>query len=261
MKVQTKGLTNQGLFKGDDIVLIEGIIERESLINGTFGKDRSKIKENIKKSFSKKGIDALRNKEYKKAIELYELELMVEPENPDLNYEYGLTLYYLGRIEESLASYKKTVELDPSYAKAFHNMGIILWENKSINLNSNEIEELELKLTSEENIEIRQTQKAIKMMDKAIKADPSYELAYLRKGCFLNLLGDQSKAFDAFNELSKINYDNAGAWYGMAMVCYNSANFSSAVQCFRIGMSIDPNFNDILIDRERIYTELKEYMS
>ncbi|RPJ64758.1 MAG: tetratricopeptide repeat protein [Alphaproteobacteria bacterium] len=38
----------------------------------------------------------------------------------------GNSLYYLGRYEEAILAYNKTIEINPQYANAWHNKGVSL---------------------------------------------------------------------------------------------------------------------------------------
>lgn len=51
--------------------------------------------------------------------------LRVCPDDPDISYQNGYILERLRKYEEALAAYKKTIDLDPGYAKAYFSLGDI----------------------------------------------------------------------------------------------------------------------------------------
>ncbi|MCZ6691815.1 MAG: tetratricopeptide repeat protein [Planctomycetota bacterium] len=81
------------------------------------------------------------------------------------------------RIEEykkALAAYEKAIEIDPNYAQARNNRGVVL-------------------------IELNRPKEALKAFDKAIELDPKYARAHYSKGCLLSLF---ERGEDALESLS-----------------------------------------------------------
>src|SRR3989441_898135 len=59
------------------------------------------------------------------ALELYDTLLREVPDSPKLWNERGVVLHQAGRPEDALASYRQAGEVDPKYALAWNNLGVL----------------------------------------------------------------------------------------------------------------------------------------
>ena len=57
-------------------------------------------------------------REYEEALDLYRSQAALEPDNPTVHANIGVTLYFLGRTEEALASMQRVLGLDPDNESA-----------------------------------------------------------------------------------------------------------------------------------------------
>ena len=56
----------------------------------------------------------------------YRKAIEIDPKYAKAYRNMGFALSNLGRKEEAVASYKKAIEIDPKYANAYRNMGFAL---------------------------------------------------------------------------------------------------------------------------------------
>ena len=61
----------------------------------------------------KKGTENLHEGNFESALSFFEQALLLEPENPDLWNQKGITLRSLGRYDEASECYNKSLQLDP----------------------------------------------------------------------------------------------------------------------------------------------------
>ena len=67
---------------------------------------------------------ALNNKDFIKAITLLEEALEIYPNNFELNFKLGLVYNVLGKLNESINYYQKSVSINPNFSPAYCNLGI-----------------------------------------------------------------------------------------------------------------------------------------
>jgi Flp pilus assembly protein TadD len=51
--------------------------------------------------------------QYEEAINCYDKAIVLDPNDPDLHSDKGLSLYQLSRFTEAIKSFNKAVDLDP----------------------------------------------------------------------------------------------------------------------------------------------------
>jgi tetratricopeptide (TPR) repeat protein len=61
----------------------------------------------------------------KDALSVFEQALSHFPDDAVLHFNKGVSLESLGRLEDAELSYERCLELDPSYANAHHNLGLL----------------------------------------------------------------------------------------------------------------------------------------
>jgi tetratricopeptide (TPR) repeat protein len=107
--------------------------------------------------------------EFAPAVELFEKDLQLDPNWPQLNCTYGLTLYRMGDYQDALQKLARAAQLDPSLGEAFLYMGMA---------------HLRLGFPQDAAFEIR----------RAIALNPERRGAHLAMGAVLNAEGDLTGA-------------------------------------------------------------------
>ena len=69
-----------------------------------------------------------RTGDYAAALERYNIVLALQPNDPEVYFNRGLTYKVLGMPDEALADYRKATALDPGLSKAYYDRGNIRWE-------------------------------------------------------------------------------------------------------------------------------------
>src|ERR1044072_9765220 len=68
----------------------------------------------------------LLKRDFSDALELYDALIHEVPDSPKLWNERGVVLHQAGRTADSLTSYRQATEVDPRYALAWNNVGVVL---------------------------------------------------------------------------------------------------------------------------------------
>jgi Flp pilus assembly protein TadD len=144
----------------------------------------------------------------------------------DLNPSYATAYYNLGnllsdenlkRYDEAEAAYRKAIDLNPSYATAYSNLGLLLHEN--------------LKRYDEAEAAYR----------KAIELNPSYATAYYNLGILLKDLKRYDEAEAAYRKAIELNPSYATAYYNLS--CLSSINRDAEQAFGYLQKAIDNGFD------------------
>ena len=144
----------------------------------------------------KQGITAHQGGKFKEAVKFYK-EILKHKSTRKLNSNEDLlfiTTYLnlsaafksLGKLEESIISCRKAIELKPNYAEAHFNLGVIL-------------------------VSLGKLEEAVKSYSKAIEFKIDYVEAYVNLGIALNHLDRLEEAEKNYNKAIMINSNYIGA--------------------------------------------------
>jgi tetratricopeptide (TPR) repeat protein len=100
--------------------------------------------------------------------------LTKHPQDPILNYNFGVLLEKIGNTDNALAQYQKTLELDNTFFNAYYNLGVHYYNNAIKDLakvNNMEVEEYRKSGRNLENSIITNFQKALPYWEFASKLD------------------------------------------------------------------------------------------
>lgn len=140
--------------------------------------------------------------EGKRAVEL-------DPLSPVINADLGTTYYYAHRFDESARQLRKTLEIDPTFFYAHHNLGIALQGSGDL---TGAIAEYEKAKQLSDNL-------FISTLWAAAKAQA----------------GDKDAALQMLGELDKINQRREGAAYYRALLYLSLKNKDEAVRWLEQG--------------------------
>ncbi len=66
----------------------------------------------------RKGTDFLSQADFEQALSFFDQALILDPNNPDLLNKKGITLRGLGRYDEALECFNKSLQIDPRDLKS-----------------------------------------------------------------------------------------------------------------------------------------------
>ena len=113
--------------------------------------------------------------------------LFTFPRSVVVNNILGAVLKELGRLEEAVQAYDKTIQLKPDYAVAYSNRGVALQE-------------------------LGELKQAVESCNKAIHLDPDYAVAYCNRGVTLQALEKPKDAVQDYTKAIQLKPDYAEAY-------------------------------------------------
>lgn len=125
-----------------------------------------------------------------------EEDIAADPTDPEAWHEKGFAQWQLGRLEESVASYDRFLELESTDESAWANRGMVLHE-------------------------LHRYREALGSLDRAIELcrateDGEHYGTWHQKGLCLAALGERSAAVDCHARTVELNPDHPTAWFDKA---------------------------------------------
>ena len=240
----------------------KNLTELSTFIERTMGGEEKKLEETVKKfdeiiniisaEFVDQIVDTeiliktgnvhLFKREFKKAIEYYEMVLIYHPENIVALSAKGVALYYLGNIDKAVEVLNKAIEVGgdcPEAALSFANLGYILllsgdfkgaaeYFNKAMDLDPDlwEVWNNMGQLLAENG----DFETAIKYFDRALSIQPN-SIVLNNKGFALFNLGEFKQALIYFDMAIRAQENYANAWSNKALVLINLGRIEEALEC------------------------------
>jgi|GEM_PF-1705151 len=152
-------------------------------------------------------------------IILGELILAEEPNSAEGWNTRGITLGRLGRTQEALSAFNKSIELGPDSAKA--------WVNKGV---------------AQERL--GHHQEALSAFVKACEMAPDYVEAWANRGSLLDGLGHSLEALIAFEKAIELGPNNHAAWCNKGVTLAKLGFYHEALHSFDKAVKLDPNDAD-----------------
>jgi tetratricopeptide (TPR) repeat protein len=165
---------------------------------------------------------------------------------------FGNVLFNLGRYEDAIASYDKTIEFNPNDNAAWNNRGIVLHQlglfedaiksyDKAIKFNLDEdVEHVAWNNRGMALHQLGRFEDAIKSYDKAIKFNPDDD-AWNNRGTALRQLGRFEDAIASYDEALKFKPDDHAAWNNRGIALGYLGRYEEAIASYDEALKFKPD--------------------
>jgi len=140
----------------------------------------------------------------------------------------------LDKLDLALSSYGKASELNPVYADAHNNKGLVLLE---------QCKYLE----------------ALSCFNETLRLNPSFIQALNNKGNALRALGHYPEALSSFDQALSLNPDYAQAHSNKGLVLQDMHNLEAALNAYQFAIKLRPNYAEALYNCANVYKELDQF--
>ena len=178
--------------------------------------------------YSAEGAKALEAAKYEQAAELFGKAVAADPKDYAAHFHLALSYTMLKRDTDSLAEYKKVLELKPGLYEAELNAGILLIRDK-------------------------QPADAAQYLRQAAEQKPKEFRPRLYWAQALLESGDAAKAEEQYRAALDLNAKSAAAELGLAHALAGQDRLADAVPHFRAAAQLDPNYRDGLLELAGLY--------
>src|ERR1022692_4208632 len=174
------------------------------------------------------GAKALEAAKYEQAAELFGKAVAADPKDYAAHFHLALSYTMLKRDGDSLAEYKKVLELKPGLYEAELNAGILLIRDK-------------------------QPLDAAQYLQKAVDQKPKEFRPRLYWAQALLGSGDAAKAEEQYRAAMNLDAKSAAAELGLAHALAGQDRLADAVPHFRAAAQLDPAYRDSLLELAGLY--------
>jgi tetratricopeptide (TPR) repeat protein len=129
----------------------------------------------------------------------------------------GASRAQVGKLDEAIDAYKKTISLKPGYADAYFNMGIVLKDQGKF-------------------------EEAIEAYKKSITLKPDHAEAYCNKGSVLYDQGKFDEAIEAYKKSILLKPNYADAYNNMGLALHYQDKMEEAIQAYNKTLSLNPDY-------------------
>lgn len=171
-----------------------------------------------------------RRKSYQKAMEYYDKEIELKPDDAKAWVNKGAALGRLGRREEAVKAFDKAIHLKPDDKMAWVNKGIAL-------------------------AGLTRYEEALKAYDKTIELKPDDTEVWVNKGVALDKLSRYEEAIKAFDKAIELNPDYAKAWYHRGRIHALKGNKEGALRSLSKAIEPDAKYKEIA-KKDRVFKNL-----
>jgi len=176
---------------------------------------------------------AFSSKDYNKAIESYKKALEIKPSYLDAWINLGWNYHEIGDYMKAIESYKNAIDIKPDYFVAWFDMGNV-------------------------NFDIGNYDNAKECFQKVIDIRPDDNDAWNNMGVVYIEKGDFDKAIECLQKVIDKDNNNEKAWCSMGVAFDNKSNYDKAIECYYKAIDIDPTYGTPWNNLGFIYIKIGE---
>ena len=176
-----------------------------------------------------------RNSDWKDSLTFWLKTAKSSPLNPRVNYNLATAYRNAGNIKEAMFFYQKAIEINPAFAEAYNNLGLLYFEK------------------------LGKANEALILFNKAIGLKPSYPLAYYNRGKVYQDRGDLDKAISDYDKAIELDPGYALSYNNRGFAYQNKGDFQKAISDYSKAIELDPQLALAYYNRAYTYFLKKEY--
>ena len=149
-----------------------------------------------------------------------------------IHFNQGVDLYRQKDYGKAIQAYQKVTELDPGYAEAYNNLGIIYQETGDFD-------------------------RALSAYQKAIESNPRYEKALNNLGVILFLKGRYEESIQAFQKALAINAGNIESHINLGILFKKQGQVDQAIASYHRALAINPVYAEAHYNMGLLYEQIE----
>jgi len=147
-----------------------------------------------------------------------------------IHFNQGVDLTHRRDYAKAIQAYRKVIELDPGYAEAYNNLGIIYQETGD-------------------------SDRALSAYQKAIETNPRYEKAFNNLGVLLYLKGRYEESMQGFQKALTINTDNIETHINLGTLFKKQGRVDQAIASYHRALAINPLYGEAHYNMGLLYEQ------
>jgi tetratricopeptide (TPR) repeat protein len=187
--------------------------ECESLLDDILRDER---RDDDGRAYNLRGLIFLDGKRFEEAIRWFRRADQTDRERSAIyKYNWGKALVGLGRPNEAIVKFERSVSLDPGFAQPYNDWGFALAQTG-------------------------QHEEAADKFERAIQLDPTYAYAHNNLGNSLDELGCSEDALESFRRAADFDSSSAGIFNNWGAALANLGRTEQAIENYRRATELDP---------------------
>ena len=180
--------------------------------------------------FEAEGLKALDAKQYEQAAQIFSQAIQADPTDYTAHFHLALAYSLLGKDDEAVPEYRKTLELKPGLYQAELNLGILL-------------------------VRMKRAKEAEPLLEAAAEAKPKEFRPqwYLAEGLLAS--GDAAQAEAHYQLATELDPRSAAAELGWGRAQARQQRLGDAATHFQKAAELDPKFQDALLELAGLYEQ------
>lgn len=172
--------------------------------------------------------------DYDNAVKSYDRALQLAPNSTVLWNNRGKALANLGRIDDAISSFDKSLSIDSKDIEALNLKATALSQGKS------------------------DFDGAIAIYDQILQSNASYFDAWIGKGMALANQGNLYTSLACFNKATEIKPEDPTGWNNKGVVLREMGRYQDALNCFNQAIALDMNYDTARQNREYTLQDIDE---
>ena len=156
---------------------------------------------------------------FEKAERSFRRTIEINPTFASAYNNLGVTLQHQGKFDAAIEAYEQAISIKPNYVESYYNMGVTLQKKGEIN-------------------------KAIAVYEQAVVLKPNYAEAFNNLGAALHDQGILDEAISAFNHALTINANYAIAHKNLGNVLKDKGELNAAIHSYKRALTIWSDYLD-----------------
>ena len=149
-----------------------------------------------------------------------------------IHFNSGVSFYNQREFSKAIQAYQKVIELDPTYAEAYNNLGIIYQM-------------------------VGDVDRAFRAYQKSTEVNPRYEKGYNNLGILLFFKGRYDEAQEAFQKALVINPNNIESHINLGILFKKKGEGEKAVASYQRALAINPLHREAHYNLALLYEQLE----
>jgi predicted O-linked N-acetylglucosamine transferase (SPINDLY family) len=157
-----------------------------------------------------------------------------KPVTLQATFQQGLTLHQQGRLAEAERAYVEVLRQEPHYFDALHLLGVVA-------------------------LQTRRTERAVELIAKAIKINPTVAAAHSNLGSALNALKRHAEALASYDKAIALKPDYADAYNNRGNALRDLKHHAKALASYDKAIALTPGYSEAYNNRGNALSDLKRH--
>ena len=171
----------------------------------------------------------------------------MRPELAEGHFNLGLVLRGQGKLDDAVSCYRRAVELKPSYAEAYHQLGVALTApldeaiacyRRAIGLGPDRTNRINLGVALQQQWKLDE---AVACHQRALQLKPDSAEIYNNLGAAYQARGELDHAADCYRRALELNCDSAEVYVNLGQVLKLQGKPGEADVCYQQALDTNPN--------------------